>query len=103
MRYIQAKISSCLWERRMIGPHGKPRQNRIAGVGWAAGLVVASLTVATDAGAADKPVIVGVSWSNFQEERWKTDEAAIKKALEAKGAKYISADAQGSPTKQLTD
>ena len=50
-----------------------------------------------------KDVTVGVSWSNFQEERWKTDEAAIKKALEAKGAKYISADAQGSPTKQLTD
>jgi D-xylose transport system substrate-binding protein len=50
-----------------------------------------------------KDVTVGVSWSNFQEERWKTDEAAIKAALAAHGAKYISADAQGSPTKQLTD
>src|SRR5271155_3043798 len=50
-----------------------------------------------------KDVTVGVSWSNFQEERWKTDEAAIKKALEAHGAKYVSADAQGSPTKQLAD
>ncbi len=50
-----------------------------------------------------KDVVVGVSWSNFQEERWKTDEAAIKKALAARGAKYISADAQASPTKQLTD
>ncbi|MCM2397919.1 D-xylose ABC transporter substrate-binding protein [Rhizobium sp. S95] len=48
-------------------------------------------------------VVVGVSWSNFQEERWKTDEAAIKKALEAAGAKYISADAQSSAAKQLTD
>ncbi|MDF1873188.1 substrate-binding domain-containing protein [Vannielia sp.] len=46
---------------------------------------------------------VGVSWSNFQEERWKTDEAAIKSALEAAGAKYISADAQASAAKQLTD
>ncbi|MFK7868417.1 MAG: substrate-binding domain-containing protein [Roseobacter sp.] len=46
---------------------------------------------------------VGVSWSNFQEERWKTDEAAIKGALEAAGAKYISADAQASAAKQLTD
>lgn len=46
---------------------------------------------------------VGVSWSNFQEERWKTDEAAIKKALEAAGAQYISADAQASAAKQLTD
>ena len=50
-----------------------------------------------------KDVTVGVSWSNFQEERWKTDEAAIKAALDEAGAKYISADAQGSPTKQLTD
>ncbi len=46
---------------------------------------------------------VGVSWSNFQEERWKTDEAAIKAALEAAGNKYISADAQSSAAKQLTD
>lgn len=46
---------------------------------------------------------VGVSWSNFQEERWKTDEAAIKAALEKAGAKYISADAQSSSSKQLSD
>ncbi|MEO0390332.1 MAG: substrate-binding domain-containing protein [Pseudomonadota bacterium] len=46
---------------------------------------------------------VGVSWSNFQEERWKTDEAAIKAKLEELGAKYISADAQASAAKQLTD
>ncbi|TPE49411.1 D-xylose ABC transporter substrate-binding protein [Amaricoccus solimangrovi] len=46
---------------------------------------------------------VGVSWSNFQEERWKTDEAAIKAELDKLGAKYISADAQSSPSKQLSD
>jgi D-xylose transport system substrate-binding protein len=46
---------------------------------------------------------VGVSWSNFQEERWKTDEAAIVAALEAAGAEYISADAQSSASKQLSD
>ena len=46
---------------------------------------------------------VGVSWSNFQEERWKTDEAAIKAALEAAGATYVSADAQSSSSKQLSD
>ena len=50
-----------------------------------------------------KDVVVGVSWSNFQEERWKTDEAAIKAALAASGAKYISADAQASAAKQITD
>ena len=27
---------------------------------------------------------IGVSWSNFQEERWKTDEAAMKGAIEAR-------------------
>lgn len=48
-------------------------------------------------------VSVGVSWSNFQEERWKTDEAAIKSALEAAGATYVSADAQSSSAKQLSD
>jgi D-xylose transport system substrate-binding protein len=47
--------------------------------------------------------VVGVSWSNFQEERWKTDEAAIKAAISAAGGKYISADAQSSAQKQLAD
>jgi D-xylose transport system substrate-binding protein len=46
---------------------------------------------------------VGVSWSNFQEERWKTDEAAIKAAIAAAGGKYISADAQSSAQKQFAD
>lgn len=50
-----------------------------------------------------KGEVVGVSWSNFQEERWKKDETAIKAALEAAGARYISADAQGSNEKQLAD
>ena len=60
------------------------------------------LLAANGALAAGKPVI-GVSWSNFQEERWKTDEAAIKAAIEKAGGTYISADAQSSPGKQLTD
>jgi D-xylose transport system substrate-binding protein len=47
--------------------------------------------------------IVGVSWSNFQEERWKRDEAAMKAAIEKGGGKYVSADAQGSNEKQLAD
>lgn len=46
---------------------------------------------------------IGVSWSNFQEERWKTDEAAIKTAIDAVRGTYLSADAQSSPAKQLTD
>ena len=50
-----------------------------------------------------KGKVIGVSWSNFQEERWKTDEAAMKAAIAAAGDKYISADAQSSPQKQLAD
>jgi D-xylose transport system substrate-binding protein len=48
-------------------------------------------------------ITVGVSWSDFQEERWKTDEAAMLGALDAAGATYLSADAQSSATKQLAD
>ncbi len=65
----------------------------LAAVALTAGLAATSAVAQT----------VGVSWSNFQEERWKTDEAAIKAALEAAGATYISADAQASAAKQLTD
>ena len=46
---------------------------------------------------------IAVSWKTFQEERWKTDEAAIKKVVEAAGDTYISADAQGSAQKQAAD
>lgn len=46
---------------------------------------------------------IAVSWMVFQEERWKTDEAAIKKVVEAAGDTYISADAQQSAAKQLSD
>ena len=70
-----------------------------------AGLLLATTAtaalIAGPATAADK--IIGVSWSNFQEERWKTDEAAMKAAIEANGDKYISADAQSSAAKQLSD
>ena len=47
--------------------------------------------------------IIGVSWASFQEERWKIDEAAMVAAIEAAGDTYISADAQSSSAKQLTD
>jgi D-xylose transport system substrate-binding protein len=46
---------------------------------------------------------IAVSWKTFQEERWKTDEAAIKAVVEAAGNSYISADAQGSAQKQAAD
>jgi D-xylose transport system substrate-binding protein len=65
--------------------------------------VLTTLALSLAAAGAMAQTVVGVSWSNFQEERWKTDEAAIKAQLEKLGAKYISADAGGSPEKQLAD
>lgn len=62
---------------------------------------VFAMSVAGPVLAKDK--VIGVSWKIFQEERWKTDEAIIKAIVEANGDKYISADAQGSAAKQLTD
>ena len=46
---------------------------------------------------------IAVSWKTFQEERWKTDEAAIKAVVEAAGHKFVSTDAQGSAQKQAAD
>jgi D-xylose transport system substrate-binding protein len=65
--------------------------------------LISSAVLGLSALGACAQVVVGVSWSNFQEERWKTDEAAIKAQLEKLGARYISADAGGSPEKQLGD
>ncbi|HEV7665905.1 MAG TPA: substrate-binding domain-containing protein [Chloroflexota bacterium] len=48
--------------------------------------------------------VVGVSWNNFQEERWgKWDEPAIKDALAAGGATYISNDAKSSAELQASN
>lgn len=66
-----------------------------------AGLAVVGMAAASSV--AQAQTVVGVSWANFQEERWKTDEAAIVSVLDAAGATYISADAQSSAAKQLTD
>ncbi len=65
--------------------------------------IIASVALSVGMATSAMAQTVGVSWSNFQEERWKTDEAAIKAALEAAGMEYISADAQSSSTKQLAD
>ncbi|MBL3574218.1 D-xylose ABC transporter substrate-binding protein [Rhodovulum sulfidophilum] len=68
-------------------------------------MLIAGLLAATCLGGPlrAQDLTVGVSWSNFQEERWKTDEAAIRAALDAAGAEYVSTDAQSSSAKQLSD
>lgn len=63
----------------------------------------AAFALASWGGVAMAQTMVGVSWSNFQEERWKTDEQAVKEELAKLGGSYVSADAGGSPEKQLAD
>lgn len=64
---------------------------------------VAAAGIATAGMAVAQGKTIAVSWKTFQEERWKSDEAVIKAIVEAAGNTYISADAQGSAAKQLTD
>jgi D-xylose transport system substrate-binding protein len=58
----------------------------------------------TGAGGASGKCVVGVSWNNYQEERWaKFDEPAIKAAVEAGGGSYISNDAKSSAETQASN
>ena len=55
-------------------------------------------------GGAGGDCVVGVSWNNFQEERWgKFDEPAIKAAIEAGGGSYVSNDAKSSAETQANN
>jgi len=62
-----------------------------------------ALALAMSAASSFAQLTVGVSFDAYQEERWKTDEAAIKAELAKHGAKYIMSDAGASTEKQLTD
>ena len=58
----------------------------------------------SESSAAATGCTVGVSWNNYQEERWaKWDEPAIQAALAAGGAKYISNDAKSSAETQASN
>ena len=62
-------------------------------------------TTTTQAGTtAAEEFIVGVSWNNYNEERWaKWDEPDMKAAIEAGGGRYISSDAGSSEEQQIAD
>ncbi|MDH3731697.1 MAG: substrate-binding domain-containing protein [Acidimicrobiia bacterium] len=64
----------------------------------------AATSADTAAPAGGDDLVVGVSWNNYNEERWaKSDEPAIKAALDAAGVGYISTDAGSSVEQQLAD
>jgi D-xylose transport system substrate-binding protein len=61
-------------------------------------------TSAPATGGGDEGCTVGMSWNNYQEERWaKWDEPALKAAIEAGGGTYISNDAGSSEETQLSN
>ena len=66
-----------------------------------AGLALAAFGSAFPAFAQSKGPVIGVSWSNFQEERWKTDEAAIKAAIEKVGGELRASLATASTLDQI--
>ena len=67
-------------------------------------MALAACDSGDDEGDAAEGLTIGVSWNNYNEERWaKSDEPAIQAALTAAGATYISADAGSSAEQQLAD
>jgi D-xylose transport system substrate-binding protein len=55
-------------------------------------------------GGAGGDCVVGVSWNNYQEERWaRWDEPAIQEAIESGGGSYISNDARSSAETQASN
>lgn len=64
----------------------------------------AASTAASAAASATAGCVVGVSWNDYDQERWKkADEPAIKGAIEAAGGSYIKTDARDSSEQQITD
>ena len=61
-------------------------------------------TTAGSGGGGGGECVVGVSWNNYQEERWaKWDEPALKEAIEAGGGSYVSNDAKSSAETQASN
>lgn len=73
-------------------------------LGATALVMAGSLLTAGAALAQDDEIVVGVSWNNFNEERWgRDDEPNIIRALDEAGAKYIKTDAGSSEEQQIAD
>jgi len=61
-------------------------------------------TTDTTTAGGDDDLVIGVSWNNYNEERWALwDEPAIQAALDEAGATYINSDAGSSAEQQLAD
>jgi len=69
-----------------------------------AAVLLAACTSSSPGASSAAGCIVGVSWNDYDQERWKkADEPAIKAAVEAAGGSYIKTDARDSSEQQITD
>jgi D-xylose transport system substrate-binding protein len=76
---------------------------RLAAVTAIAAVVLAACSTTPSASTA-AGCTVGVSWNNYDQERWKkADEPAIKDAIAAAGGTYVKTDARDSSEQQVTD
>lgn len=73
------------------------KRRALIGLGAAAAIVVGTLPAWAD------DIVIGMSWANYQEERWKIDEAGLKAGLDELGASLVTADAQSSNERQAAD
>src|SRR6202165_535907 len=94
--------ATAMFERRNVS---RGRAVRYLPATLGAMLLLGSLPAAGQAAPAQQgSCTVGVSWNNFQEERWaRGDEPAIKAALAAGGASYVSNDAKSSAETQASN
>lgn len=77
---------------------------RLAGLTAAAAVILAACTSVSPGASAGAECLVGVSWNNYDQERWKkADEPAIQAAIAAAGGTYAKTDARDSSEQQLTD
>ena len=77
-----------------------PASRRQPATALAAALVLS--LAAPVALAADGPT-VGMSWANFQEERWKIDQGGLEERLGELDGELLSTDAQSSSARQASD
>ena len=99
-RYAAVAAASLGLILAACGSDSNSSSDTTAGGGGATTAAAADAAAARAAGGCT----VGVSWNNYQEERWaKFDEPAIKAAVEAGGGKYISNDAKSSAETQASN
>ncbi len=80
------------------------RGRKLAVILSVAALVVSACSSSATNAPSGSKCTVGVSWNNYQEERWaKWDEPAIKAALDKAGCSYISNDAKSSTDTQASN